>query len=60
VESILRRWSYQGETTLPDDEAALYRVAVRCGFADASQLLSAVGKFREAIRKAFLSYFPGI
>jgi len=29
VEGILRRWSYEGETVLPDDPAAYHRVAVR-------------------------------
>src|SRR5208282_2198590 len=33
VEGILRRWSYEGETVLPDDPAPYYRVSVRCGFA---------------------------
>ena len=32
VEGILRRWSYEGETVLPDDPAPYYRVSVRCGF----------------------------
>src|SRR5580704_1261080 len=27
VEVILRRWSFEGETVLPDDEPAFYRVA---------------------------------
>ncbi len=33
LEGILRRWSYEGETVLPDDPAPYYRVSVRCGFA---------------------------
>ncbi|MDB6020914.1 MAG: putative Glutamate-ammonia-ligase adenylyltransferase, partial [Pedosphaera sp.] len=32
VEGILRRWSFEGETVLPDDPAPFDRVAVRCGF----------------------------
>src|SRR6185436_16528648 len=32
VEGILRRWSYEGETVLPDDSAAFSRVSIRCGF----------------------------
>jgi len=30
VEGILRRWSFEGETVLPDDPAPFYRVSVRC------------------------------
>jgi glutamate-ammonia-ligase adenylyltransferase len=54
VEGILRRWSYAGETVLPDDPAPLYRVAVRCGFTSAEYFLSAIGEYREAIRKVYL------
>ena len=53
VEGILRRWSYVGETVLPDDPAPLYRVAVRCGFTNADHFLEAVGEFRAAIRKVY-------
>ncbi len=53
VEGILRRWSYQGETVLPDDPAPLYRVAVRCGFTTADAFMKAVGGYRAAIRKVY-------
>jgi glutamate-ammonia-ligase adenylyltransferase len=50
IEGILRRWSFAGETVLPDDPAALYRVAVRCGFSDAETFMKTVGEWRAAIR----------
>lgn len=53
VEGILRRWSYAGETVLPDDPAPLYRVAIRCGFKDADEFMQAVGQYRAAIRKVY-------
>jgi len=53
VEGILRRWSYAGETTLPDDPAPLHRVAVRCGFASADAFLQAVDAWRSDIRRAY-------
>jgi glutamine synthetase adenylyltransferase len=49
-ECVLRRWSYAGETTLPDDPAPLYRVAVRCGFPDAEAFMSAVQQHRAVLR----------
>ncbi len=57
VEGILRRWSYAGETVLPDDPAPQYRVAVRCGWRSAPEFLKAVGKFRRAIRDVYLKVF---
>lgn len=57
IESILRRWSYEGEVLLPEDEPALYRVAIRCGFASAKELLAAVNAARAAVRKVYLDYF---
>ena len=53
IESILRRWSFAGEAVLPDDPAALYRVAVRCGFPDAESCMKAVGEWRAAIRGVY-------
>jgi glutamine synthetase adenylyltransferase len=53
IEGILRRWSFAGETVLPDDPAPLYRVAVRCGFADADSFMKAVGEYRAAIRGVY-------
>ena len=49
VEAILRRWSFAGETVLPDDPAPLYRVAVRCGWKNADEFMTALGGYREAI-----------
>jgi [glutamine synthetase] adenylyltransferase / [glutamine synthetase]-adenylyl-L-tyrosine phosphorylase len=53
VEGILRRWSYAGETVLPDDPAPLYRVAVRCGYTAAGHFLRAVAEYRAAIRRVY-------
>lgn len=58
VEGILRRWSYAGETVLPDDPAPLYRVAVRCGFTDAEHFMAAVGGYRKAIREVYSKVMP--
>ena len=57
VEGILRRWSYEGETVLPDDPAPFYRVAVRCGFKDAETFQKAVQQARAAIREEYRGYF---
>jgi glutamate-ammonia-ligase adenylyltransferase len=53
TEGILRRWSYAGETVLPDDPAPLYRVAVRCGFTSAEHFLKEIGAYRAAIRAVY-------
>ena len=53
VEAILRRWSYAGETVLPDDPAPLYRVAVRCGFGNANEFMRAVTEWRKGIREVY-------
>src|SRR5207245_2051939 len=59
VEGILRRWSYEGETVLPDDPAPYQRVSVRCGFATPEAFRAALAEWRRMIRKAYLSYiFP--
>ncbi len=58
VEGILRRWSYEGEAELPDDPAAQYRVAARCGFATAADFLAAVARYRRGIRAAYEAWFP--
>ncbi|MBM3838654.1 MAG: bifunctional [glutamate--ammonia ligase]-adenylyl-L-tyrosine phosphorylase/[glutamate--ammonia-ligase] adenylyltransferase [Verrucomicrobia bacterium] len=55
IEGILRRWSFEGETLLPDDPAPLYRVAVRCGFANADDFMKAVAGYRKAIREVYLN-----
>ena len=54
IEGILRRWSYAGETVLPDDPAPLYRVSVRCGFAGSDEFMAAVGEYRAALRHVYL------
>ena len=53
VEGILRRWSYEGETVLPDDPAPYYRVSVRCGFASSEDFGKALAKWRKAIREVY-------
>lgn len=59
IEGILRRWSYEGEILLPDDEPALCRVAVRCGFANAGDFMQALEAIRAAIRAVYVKYFRG-
>ena len=54
VEGILRRWSYEGETLLPDDPAPYYRVSVRCGFATPEDFRKAVAAWRKVIREVYL------
>lgn len=57
VEGILRRWSYEGETMLPDEEAPFYRVAIRCGFGTAEEFRRELKKMREAIRAVYNKVF---
>ncbi|HZT21922.1 MAG TPA: hypothetical protein VFB55_03340 [Verrucomicrobiae bacterium] len=57
VEGILRRWSYEGETVLPDDAPAFYRVAVRCGFATPEEFRKALAQWRRAIREVYQQVF---
>jgi glutamate-ammonia-ligase adenylyltransferase len=57
IEGILRRWSYAGESELPDDPAPQYRVAVRCGFNNAGELLAAVAEYRKQIRAVYAELF---
>ncbi len=57
VEGILRRWSYEGETVLPDDPAPYYRVSVRCGFATPEEFGKALAKWRRAIRAVYEKVF---
>jgi glutamate-ammonia-ligase adenylyltransferase len=57
VERILRRWSYEGETVLPDDPAPFYRVSVRCGFESPEAFREAIGKWRKAIREVYEKVF---
>jgi [glutamine synthetase] adenylyltransferase / [glutamine synthetase]-adenylyl-L-tyrosine phosphorylase len=57
VEGILRRWSYEGETVLPDDPAPYYRVSVRCGFATPEAFRAALAQWRSAIREVYKKVF---
>jgi [glutamine synthetase] adenylyltransferase / [glutamine synthetase]-adenylyl-L-tyrosine phosphorylase len=57
VEGILRRWSYEGETVLPEDEAAFTRVSIRCGLESANVFREKLAVSRQAIREVYLSYF---
>jgi glutamate-ammonia-ligase adenylyltransferase len=60
VEGILRRWSYEGETVLPDAPAPFQRVSVRCGFASAEAFLKALNGWRKVMREAYCQVFkPG-
>lgn len=56
-ERILRRWSFEPESVLPDTPPPMYRVAVRCGFETTGQFLQAVDKYRDEMRRAYLKYF---
>jgi [glutamine synthetase] adenylyltransferase / [glutamine synthetase]-adenylyl-L-tyrosine phosphorylase len=58
IEGILRRWSYAGETVLPDDPAPLYRVAVRCGYPDTDAFLRGVADCRAVIRDVSRRLIP--
>ena len=57
VEGILRRWSCECETVLPDDAPAYYRVSVRCGFATPAEFRKALANWRKAIREVYLKVF---
>ncbi|MBI5383300.1 MAG: bifunctional [glutamate--ammonia ligase]-adenylyl-L-tyrosine phosphorylase/[glutamate--ammonia-ligase] adenylyltransferase [Verrucomicrobia bacterium] len=57
MEAILRRWSYEGEDLLPDDPAALYRVAVRCGWRNAEEFMRALAGWRAAVREIYMKFF---
>ncbi len=57
IEGILRRWSFAGETMLPDEDAPLYRVAVRCGFKTTEEFMQAVKEFRGEIRGVYQQFF---
>ena len=59
IERILRRWSFQAESILPEDPAALYRVAVRCGFETSEQFMTAVSGYRKEMREAYSECLPG-
>ena len=57
MEGILRRWSFEGEILLPDDEPAQHRVAVRCGFANAAEFMRALKETRAALRAVYARHF---
>jgi glutamate-ammonia-ligase adenylyltransferase len=57
VEGILRRWSYEGETVLPDDPAPYCRVSVRCGFPTPEAFRAAMGQCRDVIRAIYSRVF---
>jgi glutamine synthetase adenylyltransferase len=57
VEGILRRWSYEGETVLPEDPAPYYRVAVRCGFSTPEAFREALATWRAAVREVYQRHF---
>ncbi len=57
VEGVLRRWSFEGETVLPDEPAAYYRVAVRCGYATPEEFKQALAGWRGGIRKVYNKFF---
>ena len=53
VEGILRRWSYEGETVLPDEPEPYYRVSVRCGFSAPEDFRAALVRWRKEIRAVY-------
>lgn len=58
MESILRRWSFEGEDVLPEDAPAQYRVAVRCGYPDGEHFLAEVARWRSEIRDLYRRILP--
>jgi glutamate-ammonia-ligase adenylyltransferase len=60
VEGILRRWSYEGETVLPDEPEPYYRVSVRCGFATPEDFREALAGWRREMREVYLKVFGGV
>jgi glutamate-ammonia-ligase adenylyltransferase len=57
VEGILRRWSYEGETVLPEEPEPFYRVSVRCGFATSDTFRDALAEWRAAVREVYEEVF---
>ncbi len=57
MEGILRLWSFEPETELPDEDAPLNRVAVRCGFDNAAEFMNELKQIRAAIRAVFQTVF---
>jgi glutamate-ammonia-ligase adenylyltransferase len=59
LEGILRRWSYEGETVLPDEPEPYYRVSVRCGFQTPEEFRKTLARWRSDIRNAYEAFFGG-
>ncbi len=57
VEGILRRWSYEGESVLPDEPAPYFRVSVRCGFASVEAFREAIAQWRKSVREVYQTVF---
>jgi glutamate-ammonia-ligase adenylyltransferase len=57
IECILRRWSFEGETTLPNEDPPLYRVAARCGFKTIEDFMDHVGEIRAVIHRSYKAVF---
>ncbi len=57
VEGILRRWSYEGETVLPDEPEPFYRVSIRCGFGGPDEFHAALAKWRKDVRAVYNEVF---
>jgi glutamate-ammonia-ligase adenylyltransferase len=57
VEGVLRRWSYEGETFLPDEPEPFYRVSIRCGFATPEEFREALTRWRKAVREVYEGFF---
>jgi len=57
IECILRRWSFEGETTLPNEDPPLYRVAVRCGFKTIEDFMKHVAQIRGVIHNGYKAIF---
>jgi glutamate-ammonia-ligase adenylyltransferase len=58
LESILRRWSFEGEVMLPVEAAPYHRVAVRCGFTSSEAFRVALAGWRKAVREVYRKVFP--
>ena len=57
LEGILRRWSYEGETVLPDEPEPYYRVSVRCGFQTPEEFRKTLARWRTDIRNVYEAFF---
>jgi glutamate-ammonia-ligase adenylyltransferase len=58
IESILRRWSFEGEAVLPANPEPFYRVSIRCGFKTPDLFRQSVAASRKAIRDIYQKIFP--